>query len=187
MTNSPKTRWIPVLTLLSVVIACDTPDSECASPAVERSESTPAAEAEAPRETPRAAPEVPEAPEPTTLADPLASRLAQAPAPSTPTKATVQGQLDPDLIRRIVRAHINEIRYCYNEGLADDPELAGRVAIAFTIGTSGDVTAVSTAESTLADASVPHCMQAAVARWKFPKPDGDAPVQVTYPFVLEPG
>jgi hypothetical protein len=36
-------------------------------------------------------------------------------------KATVTGALDKDIIRRIVRAHINEVRYCYNQGLARDP------------------------------------------------------------------
>ncbi|MCA9718997.1 MAG: AgmX/PglI C-terminal domain-containing protein, partial [Myxococcales bacterium] len=49
-------------------------------------------------------------------------------------KAQVQGALDKDIIRRIVRAHINEVRHCYNQGLSKDPNMKGRVAVQFTIG-----------------------------------------------------
>jgi tetratricopeptide (TPR) repeat protein len=40
-------------------------------------------------------------------------------------KAEVKGALDKDIIRRIVRAHINEVRYCYNQALARDPNAQG--------------------------------------------------------------
>ncbi|MGB1017018.1 MAG: AgmX/PglI C-terminal domain-containing protein, partial [Nannocystaceae bacterium] len=54
-------------------------------------------------------------------------------------KAQVTGALDKDIIRRIVRAHINEVRSCYNTELAKDPNLKGRASIQFTIGSSGKV------------------------------------------------
>src|SRR5690606_7250695 len=44
-------------------------------------------------------------------------------------KAEVKGNLDQDIVRRVVRAHINEVRSCYSRGLARDPALAGRVVI----------------------------------------------------------
>lgn len=99
---------------------------------------------------------------------------------------TGEGTLDKDLIRRIVAAHIPEIRYCYNQALASDPEAKGRVVLEFTIGESGSVTQSVVASSDMADAQAPECMRAATLRWIFPKPDGGA-VQVSYPFVLEPG
>jgi TonB family protein len=102
-------------------------------------------------------------------------------------KADVKGALDKDIIRRIVRAHINEVRYCYNQGLARDPMLKGRVSIEFTIGVSGKVSVASVADSTLGDADVDKCIALAVKRWTFPKPTGGGVVVVTYPFVLEPG
>jgi hypothetical protein len=46
------------------------------------------------------------------------------------SKAEVQGALDKDIVRRIQRAHINEVRHCYNQGLARNPELRGRPALA---------------------------------------------------------
>lgn len=101
--------------------------------------------------------------------------------------AEVKGSLDKDIIRRIVRAHINEVRYCYNQGLLKDPTLSGRVKITFTIGSAGSVTDATLDESTVSDATVGTCIAKAIKRWKFPKPDGGGNVVVTYPFLLEPG
>ncbi|MBL9105818.1 MAG: AgmX/PglI C-terminal domain-containing protein [Myxococcales bacterium] len=102
-------------------------------------------------------------------------------------KAEVQGALDKDIIRRIVRAHINEVRYCYNQALARDPYAGGRVAVQFTIGGTGKVPSAVVQESTMKDAAVGNCIAKAVRRWTFPKPQGGGSVIVTYPFVLEPG
>jgi hypothetical protein len=99
-------------------------------------------------------------------------------------KATVQGSLDKDLIRRVVRAHINEVRYCYNQGLAKDPNLKGRVAIQFQIGATGKVPTSVVSETDVKDGSVTNCIAQAVRRWNFPKPEGGGTVIVTYPFVL---
>ena len=102
----------------------------------------------------------------------------------------VVGPLDRDIIRRIVRAHVNEVRYCYNEGLSTDPTLSGRVSIQFTIGNAGTVLESVVASSTLEEdddeEGVATCISTAVKRWKFPKVEGEA-VVVTYPFVLTPG
>ncbi|MCB9567041.1 MAG: TonB family protein [Myxococcales bacterium] len=101
--------------------------------------------------------------------------------------AEIQGALDKDIIRRIVRAHINEVRHCYNQGLAKDPSLKGRVAVQFSIGGAGQVISAAVADSSLKDPGVSRCIAQAVRRWKFPKPQGGGSVIVTYPFVLEPG
>jgi hypothetical protein len=98
--------------------------------------------------------------------------------------AQVQGGLDKDLIRRVVRAHINEIRYCYNQGLARDPNLKGRVAVQFQIGATGKVPTAVVSESDVKDSNVGSCIASAVRRWQFPKPAGGGNVIVTYPFVL---
>jgi tetratricopeptide (TPR) repeat protein len=100
-------------------------------------------------------------------------------------KAEVVGALDKDIIRRIVRAHINEVRYCYNQALARDPNAKGRVAIQFTISGAGKVPSAVVHESTMKDPRVGHCMAQAVRRWTFPKPAGGGQVAVLYPFVLE--
>jgi hypothetical protein len=100
---------------------------------------------------------------------------------------TVVGSLDKDAVRRVVRRHMNEVKYCYEAGLAKDPTLEGKVTIVLTIGPSGDVSTATVKDDTLADASVGKCIAKAVARWTFPAPVGGGMVVVKYPFVLHPG
>jgi hypothetical protein len=99
---------------------------------------------------------------------------------------TVAGSLDKDIIRRIVRAHLGEVRSCYSKGLAKDPTLAGKVTIAFTIGPDGNVTTASVGDDTLSDATVGTCIAKRAKAWKFPKPIGGGVAAVRYPFSFSP-
>ncbi|MCX4247622.1 TonB family protein [Paraliomyxa miuraensis] len=99
-------------------------------------------------------------------------------------KAKVQGSIDEDIIRRIIRAHINEVRLCYNQGLTRNPSLAGRVEVAFTIGEAGTVITSGITSSSLTDQGVQECIAKAVRRWRFPKPPGAGVVQVAAPLVF---
>lgn len=104
-------------------------------------------------------------------------------------KAVVTGALDKDIIRRIVRSHINEVRHCYNAGLTTDPNLKGRVTIGFVISPDGSVKATVVQKSTLPESAkgVNECIAKAAKKWKFPAVEGDGIVTVNYPFVLSPG
>ena len=102
-------------------------------------------------------------------------------------EAEVRGALSAEVIRRVVRRHINEVRYCYEQQLSEQPDLAGRVSIAFAISANGTVLTSAVAETTLDNAIVPPCIAAAVRRWSFPVPEGGGIVAVTYPFMLDPG
>jgi hypothetical protein len=105
----------------------------------------------------------------------------------TPDEPVV-GTTDKDVIRRVVRSHINEIRDCYTLGLAKDPTLAGRIMIDFTIGPTGAVVNANASDvSGLADPAVPTCIVDAILTWTFPKPHGGGSVNVSYPFNLVPG
>jgi TonB family protein len=101
-------------------------------------------------------------------------------------KTVIRGALDKDIIRRVVRQHINQVRHCYNQGLVRNPALRGRVAVQFTIGGTGKVPMAVVSETSVKDAKVGNCIAKAVRRWKFPKPAGGGTVMVTYPFVLNP-
>jgi len=120
----------------------------------------------------------PEPDEPIQTAEPRASRVQ-------PATMKVAGTLDEDVIRRIVRAHINEVRYCYNQGLAEDPELSGRVVVEMKIDGTG--TAAASVDSTDLEGDVPQCIADAASRWAFPRPADGGTVVVHYPFVLEAG
>ncbi len=95
--------------------------------------------------------------------------------------------LDKSVIRKIVRAHINEVRHCYNEALASQPDTSGRVSVQFTIGTEGIVTASDVAQNTTGDDDLGECVRKAAKRWHYPAPKNGESVVVTYPFVLAPG
>lgn len=96
-------------------------------------------------------------------------------------EATVEGAIDADIVGRIVRAHINEVRWCYREVLAKKPELAGRLTVRFTIASTGKVSEAEVSGSTADDEGVGACVAKAIKRWKFPKPAGGGSVVVSYP------
>jgi TonB family protein len=98
-------------------------------------------------------------------------------------KATVRGMLDKDIIRRIVRAHINEVRHCYNKGLNKNPDLEGELVVSFEISKAGSVTK-SEVKTPVDDAAVGKCVAKAIKRWKFP--GGPGIVLVDYPLILVP-
>jgi len=102
-------------------------------------------------------------------------------------KASVEGAMDADIVRRIVRSHINEVRDCYELGLDKDATLSGEVTIDFTIDARGKVSSAEVAEDTLGDKEVGKCMGKALERWKFTRPKDGGSVKVSCPFVLAPG
>jgi TonB family protein len=103
-----------------------------------------------------------------------------------PGIATSRGALDKEIIRRIVRRNINQVRYCYDQALTRQPTLAGRVVVQFTIAGNGTVIASLLGNSTLGAPAVESCIVQAVKRWEFPKPEGGGLVMVSYPFQLTP-
>lgn len=101
-------------------------------------------------------------------------------------KPNIRGDRDADLVRRVVRAHINEVRWCYERGLDGAPSLAGRVSVQFVIGPTGHVPVAVVSETSVASAQVGNCIARAVKRWRFPG-GKRANAVVTYPFVLGSG
>jgi hypothetical protein len=101
--------------------------------------------------------------------------------------AQVRGALDKELIRRVIRRHLNEVRFCYEKALQNAPTLGGRVMVEFLIEPDGSVRASAARDSTLPDASVGACTAGAFLRWQFPTARGGGPILVHYPFDFVPG
>jgi len=99
-----------------------------------------------------------------------------------PQRPAVEGALDKEIIRKVVRQHRREIKYCYEKELAKDPTLKGEVTVQFTISASGEVIAAIVQKSTLGNQAVETCMQGKIQRWTFPEPKGNGIVKVNYPF-----
>ncbi|HXI55388.1 MAG TPA: AgmX/PglI C-terminal domain-containing protein [Polyangia bacterium] len=105
----------------------------------------------------------------------------------TDTQFVARGTLDKEIVRRIIRAHLNEVRFCYEQELPRHPTLSGRVVIQFAITPGGQVASSAVQDSTLHLASLEGCMTQAVRRWTFPQPQGGGGLTiVSYPFVLSP-
>lgn len=98
--------------------------------------------------------------------------------------ASVAGDLDSAIIRRIGRAHLGEVEDCFAPAFARDPDLAGRVEIAFTVGPNGEVSASRVHDSTIKDPQPGVCLARTVRGWKFPRPDDGGAATIRLPIVL---
>ncbi|HWN69191.1 MAG TPA: AgmX/PglI C-terminal domain-containing protein, partial [Haliangium sp.] len=94
------------------------------------------------------------------------------------------GRVDIEATRRVVRAHLGEIRTCHERGRMDAPDLDGRVVVRIAIGRGGRVTSAAIASSTLNTPAVEKCITSAVQKWTFPAPSGGGTAVIEYPFVL---
>jgi TonB family protein len=103
-----------------------------------------------------------------------------------PGIGSVHGTLDKEIIRRIVRRHLNEVKFCYQDALTKRPSLEGRLVTQFTIAPTGRVLAAVVQTSSLQNASVESCVVSAIKRWEFPAPDHGGMAMVSYPFTFSP-
>ena len=117
------------------------------------------------------------------LAKKLGSRRARGPVLKSGT-ALVKGTISKEVIRRIVRRHSNEIKFCYEQGLQKRPDLAGRVSVKFMIDQNGVVRSAAVQSSSLDEPEVAQCIARAIRRITFPQPSDGGLVIVSYPFSL---
>ena len=99
-------------------------------------------------------------------------------------EALIEGGLDRDLISDVINRNMGQVRFCYEQGLQGNPGLAGRIAVAFTIGGNGQVKLANVENTTLNSQMVEDCIVMRLKTWKFPLPQGGADVKVSFPFVL---
>ena len=115
----------------------------------------------------------------------LAAPGADGADPAGPGTAKPKGPKDKDVVAKVVREHMPEVKTCYERELPERPELKGRVVVKFTIGTDGKVIASALEQSTLGVPRAENCIVQAIKGWDFPRPaDGEA--EVSYPFVFAP-
>jgi hypothetical protein len=98
---------------------------------------------------------------------------------------TVNGHMDPEVIRRIVRMNDGRYRACYQEGLRTNPALTGRVTVKFVIDRSGAVAIAADGGSDIPDERVRRCVVSSFLSLSFSAPQNGA-VTVVYPIVFSP-
>jgi TonB family protein len=113
----------------------------------------------------------------------LAACSASAEASAAPA-ATVDGGLDKPAVREVVKAHIDQVRECYNAELVENEAVAGSVMVSFVVQPDGSATQVGVPESSM-PARFDACITTAVEGWTFPA--SDAETRVSYPFDFSPG
>ena len=101
---------------------------------------------------------------------------------SDPTIA--KGNFDKKVIEEHVRKILPKIRYCYENGLAKNYEINGRIVVEFVIQTTGKVSDSKVAETTMNDSDVEKCVAEQVGKVQFPAPKDKGTVVVKYPFVF---
>lgn len=107
----------------------------------------------------------------------------KGPREAGPTQVT--GHIPAEVIQRVVRQNFGRFRFCYENGLRTNQELAGRVEVRFVIGRNGGVTLAQDSGSDLPDQAVRQCVVSAFSSLSFPEPEGGI-VTVVYPIVLSP-
>lgn len=98
---------------------------------------------------------------------------------------TASGRIPPEVIQRVIRQNFGRFRNCYEMGLRNNPNLAGRVSVKFVIGRDGSVSQASNGGSDLPDSGVVNCIVGAFRGLSFPQPENGI-VTVGYSIQLSP-
>jgi hypothetical protein len=106
----------------------------------------------------------------------------KAPRYGTPE---TNGHLPAEVIQRIVRANDGRYRFCYQNGLRQNPTLQGRVTVKFLIDRHGAVAFAADGGSDIPDEAVRRCVVSSFTNLSFPEPDSGT-VTVVYPIVFNP-
>lgn len=114
----------------------------------------------------------------------LKKYVAHAPTPEMGKVEVNSGTMDREVIRRVIRSRMNEVKFCYEKALLAKKDLEGRVQVKFLISPTGKVATSLIESSSLHNVPTEQCVAEAVRRWEFPKPPSGI-VTVTYPFVFK--
>ncbi|HEY4220111.1 MAG TPA: AgmX/PglI C-terminal domain-containing protein [Myxococcota bacterium] len=96
------------------------------------------------------------------------------------------GYLDKAIIRRVIQAHANEVRACYERALLRGTGET-KVVVQLEISPSGAVPNASASESS-GDAHLDDCIAGRVRTWRFPSTSKNRGTTIVhYPFVLRGG
>jgi len=122
------------------------------------------------------------------LAAPLDGRAPDggqsAPAAALPTP--IRGGADREIVGRVIRRHIEEVKDCFEREREIAPMPVVRIVLRFTIGPSGAVSDAESEESNVKSPRFEECVVLATQRWQFPKPLGGGSVVVSYPISFKP-
>lgn len=101
-------------------------------------------------------------------------------------KIAVDGAMDPDIARRIVRVHRAKLRTCYEAALELDPSTQGDLTLKLELDGSGKVAKASVSATSLDNEALELCVEKAGKDWKFPRPTDGGDVVLEIPMAFGP-
>jgi outer membrane biosynthesis protein TonB len=97
-----------------------------------------------------------------------------------PSETVVLGSMDPDVIRRLLMAHLTQFRSCYQNELdrTGNDQVQGAIKLLFTIGASGRVDRAGVESDSALPGGVKGCVVNVLRGIQFPEPQGGGTVEV---------
>jgi hypothetical protein len=92
------------------------------------------------------------------------------------------GSLAQEIVRRIVRQRVGQVRLCLEQALRIDPSVQGRLVLDMTLEADGIVSKAAIRSSTLKDDQVGPCVARVLRATRFPRADGKTEVALDYGF-----
>jgi len=130
-------------------------------------------------------PSVPATPTPTVAmaptTDPASTPRADPPAVAAPPPVA-PGTVDLRGVRATIRNHAPEVSACYERARLEKSDLHGKLAVAATLGPSGQVLNVAITSSSTGSARLETCVLGAFRGWAFPAPAGGVNGNIAYTF-----
>jgi hypothetical protein len=101
-------------------------------------------------------------------------------------KISIRGGMSRAAVLKVVNAHLDEVRDCYERELLHNPGISGKILMEWLINLDGAVRYAKVKFTNIGHSSDLHtCLQAQVVTWNFPRPKGGEEVLVTFPFLFE--
>ena len=69
-------------------------------------------------------------------------------------------------VQSVIRANLNQVRYCYEQLLVVDKQAKGKIKVLFTIGTDGRVTKTNVTEDTVGSPRLAGCVVGSYFRYE---------------------
>ena len=101
-------------------------------------------------------------------------------------EVVLEGGLSKYAVQAAIAKYLNQVRACYEEGLAKRPGMMGTVRVNFQVGAAGNIAYSRVQRSSLGSPQVENCIVTKMKGWEFPQPKGGQAVTVNYPFLLRP-
>jgi outer membrane biosynthesis protein TonB len=121
----------------------------------------------------------------TSAAEPPMIPAGQAQGSTKPVSdLAYPGRLPSEVIKSTIQKNVTQLKTCYDQQLAKNPDLEGRMKIHFTIEEDGTVSGAGVEDGEMANRKLRECLEKTVSRMTFPASKAGK-TQITYPLMFK--